>query len=247
MTASSTGTRLKRFCCNGIFTTSHWWTIILMMVRWSWWSWLSEVTVTHNMNTFWSRDFTIITTSDFCVAFSQLLFCCFDLCFFPWPLLTLETTADDDELDLADALDPNNDISGKDKNKGQGGGCLLRLASNRRTHLKMTRICCTVGQGVFGTDLSHFIHISGLTKKTKQNLLTSFQVGFIFQLFLYIVLHVLLNVYSFTYNNRLSTSSENTFSINPSSLFIWSEKTHRLLVPLLQQCSTYQFSVLVCI
>ncbi|XP_030017972.1 CD99 antigen-like protein 2 isoform X2 [Sphaeramia orbicularis] len=27
-----------------------------------------------------------------------------------------------DELDLADALDPNNDIGGKDKNKGQGGG-----------------------------------------------------------------------------------------------------------------------------
>uniref|UniRef100_A0AAY5L6L9 CD99 antigen-like protein 2 n=1 Tax=Esox lucius TaxID=8010 RepID=A0AAY5L6L9_ESOLU len=26
-----------------------------------------------------------------------------------------------DELDLADALDPNNDIGGKDKNKGQGG------------------------------------------------------------------------------------------------------------------------------
>ncbi|XP_032400381.1 CD99 antigen-like protein 2 isoform X1 [Etheostoma spectabile] len=27
-----------------------------------------------------------------------------------------------DEFDLADALDPNNDIGGKDKNKGQGGG-----------------------------------------------------------------------------------------------------------------------------
>ncbi|KAG7495981.1 hypothetical protein JOB18_009651 [Solea senegalensis] len=28
----------------------------------------------------------------------------------------------DDDLNLADALDPNNDIGGKDKNKGQGGG-----------------------------------------------------------------------------------------------------------------------------
>ncbi|KAF3836712.1 hypothetical protein F7725_004176 [Dissostichus mawsoni] len=27
-----------------------------------------------------------------------------------------------DEFDLSDALDPNNDIGGKDKNKGQGGG-----------------------------------------------------------------------------------------------------------------------------
>lgn len=27
-----------------------------------------------------------------------------------------------DEFDLADALDPKNDIGGKDKNKGQGGG-----------------------------------------------------------------------------------------------------------------------------
>lgn len=33
----------------------------------------------------------------------------------------LTSTAADD-FDLADALDPNNDIGGKDKSKGQGGG-----------------------------------------------------------------------------------------------------------------------------
>lgn len=33
----------------------------------------------------------------------------------------LTSTAGDD-FDLADALDPNNDIGGKDKSKGQGGG-----------------------------------------------------------------------------------------------------------------------------
>lgn len=37
-------------------------------------------------------------------------------------IIDLLTLTVDNGFDLADALDPNNDIGGKEKNKGQGGG-----------------------------------------------------------------------------------------------------------------------------
>lgn len=52
----------------------------------------------------------------------QVFNCC--VCIYvAFTLITdLLTSTAGEDFDLADALDPNNDIGGKDKNKGQGGG-----------------------------------------------------------------------------------------------------------------------------